>query len=333
MDHYKPKVSIVLLIYMVEEYLNKCIESAINQTYDNIEIILAVKRGEDRSFDICQEYAQKYENVVLVDRQGKSRGQGRNEGMDAVTGEYVLFVDGDDWMEPTMIERLVDSITKHNSDVVVCGDIYENEVDQSKSVSHIAKLPEVFGREEFYKEILSRSSFGVEVWNKLYRISKVEDIKFGEEQAEDRFWSAKAFERLDTISYVASPEFHYVIRGDSGSRKPHVMESSMQADCILVDNIKLHGYLQKEASYFLFISCYSAVYAALHFGYFEYNSWKDTYQRMRSLCRDVMKYSKARRQDKIKALFTSLGFHPLIWFARFSMKVSPAGIYDENEEK
>lgn len=326
------KVSIVLLIYMVEPYVDKCIQSVIDQTYDNIEIILAVKRGSDRSFEICEKYAAEDSRVMVIDRKGKTRGEGRNEGMAAVTGDYVLFVDGDDWMEPTMVEKLVSSITKHNADVAVCGDIYENESNPENSETHIADLPEVISREEFYKEILSRKTFGVEVWNKLYKFSKVRDVEFGKEQAEDRFWSAKIFERMDVITYIPSPEFHYVVRGDSGSRKPHVMESSMQADCIMIDNIRAHGYLRYEASYFLFNSCYSAVYAALHFGYFKYPDFAETYQRMRGLWKDVIGYDGARKNDKIKAAFTGLGYHPLIWFAKASLKLKPAGIYDETEE-
>lgn len=326
------KVSIVVLIYMVEKYLERCINSVIKQTYRNLEIILAVKRGKDHSFEICKKFALSDNRILMVNRQGRSRGQGRNEGMRAITGDYVLFVDGDDWMEPTMIEKLVSSITKYNADVAVCGDIYENENDPKQNVVHIANLPEVINREEFYKEILSRKTFGVEVWNKLYRFSKIKDVEFGEEQAEDRFWSAKVFERMDVITYVPSPEFHYVVRGNSGSRKPHVMESSMLADCILVDNIRSHGYLQYEASYFLFNSCYSAIYAALHFGYFEYSNFKGTYQKMKSLWKDVIKYSETRKNDRIKAMFTGLGYHSLIWFAKTSLKLKPAGIYDPTEE-
>lgn len=328
----KPKVSVVLLIYMVEPYVEKCIQSAIKQTYENIEIVLAVKRGADRSYEICESYSKQDSRIKIVDRQSKSRGQGRNEGMAAATGDYVLFVDGDDWMEPTMVERLVSSITKHNADVAVCGDIYENEDNPSLSETHLANLPEVISREEFYREILSRNTFGVEVWNKLYRLSKVKDIEFGEEQAEDRFWSAKVFERMDVIAYVPSLEFHYVVRGNSASRKPHIMESSMIADCIMVDNIRSHGYLKHEASYYLFNSCYSAIYAALHFGYFEYSKFTETYQRMKVLWKDVVDYGKARRNDKIKAYLTGLGFRPLIWFAKISLKLKPAGIYDETEE-
>lgn len=326
-----PKVSVVLLIYMVEDYLQKCIESAVNQTYRNTEIILAVKRGNDRSFEICEKYAQQFDNVKLVDRKSISRGQGRNEGMEAVTGEYVLFIDGDDWMESTMVEKLAAAMTKHNADVTVCGDIYENGEDPAKRIIHVSSLPEVFGREEFYKELLSRKTFGVEVWNKMYRFSKIKDIKFGEEQAEDRFWSAKVFEHMDVVTYVPSPEFHYVIRGDSASRKPHIMESSLQADCLLVENIKSHGYLEIESSNFLFNSCIAALYAAIHFGYFDYMSFKDIYLRMKSLYRDVLRFSESRKQDKIKAFLTGLGFHPLVWFIKVYLRISGSGIYDDNE--
>ncbi len=327
------KVSVVILIYMVEEYVEKCIKSVCNQTFNELEIILAVRRGEDHSFEICERCAAGDTRIKIVDRQGKTRGQGRNEGMRVATGDYILFVDGDDWMEPTMIERLVSSIEEYQADAAICGDIYENEDDQKGGVKHIAALPKVFNRESFYRELLTRKTFGVEVWNKLYRFSKIKDIAFGDEQAEDRFWSNQVFERLDVFTYVPSAEFHYVIRGNSGSRKPHVMESSMQADCILVENIKKHGYLMQEASYYLFCSCYAAVYAALHFDYFSFDSCETTYETMKNLWKDVVRYPGARKQDKVKALLTGLGFHPLIWFVRTSIRLMPAGLFDETEEK
>ena len=326
------KVSIVILIYMVDRYLEKCIESVINQTYDNTEIILAVKRGDDSSYNICEKYASRYDNVIIVDRKYKARGLGRNEGMEIATGDYILFIDGDDWMEPTMVESMVTSIIKNDADAVVCGDIYEYD-DSDKQVIHIADLPEVFGRKELYKEILSRKSFGVEVWNKMYKLAIVKGIQFGEEQAEDRFWSAKVFENIDIISYIPSPKFHYIIRGDSASRKPHIMESSLEADCILVDNIKSHGYLEKEASCFLFNSCIAALYAAIHFGYFDYKSFDEVYCKMKCLYRDVLKYKESRGQDRLKAFVTGIGYHPLVWFLRGYLKLSGAGIYDDNDEE
>ena len=327
-----PRVTIIVLIYMVEEYLDKCISSVINQTYDNIEIILSVKKGKDNSFDICAEYKNIDSRIKIVDRKGNTRGEGRNEGMAEATGDYILFVDGDDWMELTMIERMVDSIKKYNSDVVICGDIYEYEEEPEKSVVRVADLPELIDKKELYREFLSRNSFGVEVWNKMYRFDRIRNVMFGNEQAEDRFWSAKVFELMDTISYVSSPEFHYVIRGDSGSRKPHVMESSLEGDCIMINNIRSHGYLEYEASYYLFNSCYSALYEAVYFGYFKYLEFNDTFIRMKGVSGDVIRYVGARRNDKIKAIFTIMGFHPLIWLIKASIRFKPAGIFDPVEE-
>ena len=317
---------------MVEAYLPKCIESAINQTYKNIEIILSVSEGPDRCVEICHEYAKKDDRVIVVQRERKGRGPGRNFGMEAATGKYILFIDGDDYMGPTMVEKLVAVAEKHGADAAICGDQYEYENEPGKVEKHIASLPEVFGRKELYAEILSRKSFGLEVWNKLFRFDKVRDIAYIDEKAEDRFWSVKAYRRLDTITYVPECEFHYAVRADSGSRKPHNMEVSLKADRLLCKDIREDGYLIEECDYFMFTSCYNALYEALHFGYFEYDSWKEVYRELRENAATVQKSRMCRRQDRIKARIGRLGFHPLIWFMKLSMRIMPAGIYDPNEE-
>ena len=82
----------------------------------------------------------------------------------------------------------------------------------------------------------------------------------------------------------------------------------------------------------MFTSCYNALYEALHFGYFDYGSWREVYEEFRSSASAVRKSSTVRRQDRIKAGIGRLGFHPLIWFMRLSMRIKPAGLYDANEE-
>ena len=328
----EPLVSVILLIYMVEAYLPKCIESAMGQSYRNIEIILAVCEGKDRSLKICEEYEKKDSRIKLVKRDEKGRGAGRNSGMKAARGKYVLFIDGDDHLGPDMVLKLVDAAEKHGADAAVCGDVYEYENEPGRYEEHVAGLPEVFGRRELYGEILSRRSFGLEVWNKLFLFEKVRDIEYGDEMAEDRFWSVKAFRRLDRIAYVPSPEFFYVVRGDSASRKPHIMESSMEADRMLCRDIEDIHSLKEESDYFLFISCYNALYEALHFGYFEFDGWKEVYLEMRSAAANVVKSAKCRKPDRIKAFAARLGFRPLILTIRLSMRFKPAGLYDDKEE-
>lgn len=315
---------------MVEKYLPKCIESAINQSYENIEVILSVSEGTDRCVEICREYKKKDDRIVVVQKERKGRGPGRNFGIEAATGDFIIFIDGDDYMEPSMIAEMVKAIEKYDADVSVCADYYEYENDEGRVEERIADLPELFDKEEFYKEILKRNTFGLEVWNKLYKFEKIKGLYFPNIIAEDRFWSVDAFERVEKIAYVPSPQFHYVIRNDSGSRKPHVMEYSMKADILLCNNIKRHGYLDIESDCFLFLSCYGALYEALHFGYFNYMEWIDCYKELRRCSKAVRLCKGSRRQDKIKAFISNIGFHPMIWFMRMSIRISPAGIYDDS---
>ena len=96
----KPAVSIVVPVYNVEAYLEKCLDSLVNQNFDNYEVIIVNDGSTDKSKEIAQRYENKYSNVVLIDQKNKGLGGARNTGIEAVKGEYILFVDSDDYIHP-----------------------------------------------------------------------------------------------------------------------------------------------------------------------------------------------------------------------------------------
>ena len=113
----------VVPVYNVEKYLKRCLDSIINQTYKNIEIILVNDGSKDNSRDICEEYEKNYENVSLINQENGGLSAARNTGLKYVKGEAVTFVDSDDWLELDAIEYYVDSMKKYNVDMVVTNNI------------------------------------------------------------------------------------------------------------------------------------------------------------------------------------------------------------------
>lgn len=117
----KPAVSIVVPVYNVEAYLEKCLDSLVNQNFDNYEVIIVNDGSTDKSKEIAQRYENKYSNVVLIDQKNKGLGGARNTGIEAVKGEYILFVDSDDYIHPDTLKLAYDEANKKQADIVVFG--------------------------------------------------------------------------------------------------------------------------------------------------------------------------------------------------------------------
>ena len=115
------KVSVIVPVYNVEQFLSRCVESIVRQTYTNIEIILVNDGSPDASPSLCDKYAKRYSNVRVIHKANGGLSSARLAGFREVAGEDVLFVDSDDYIEPTMVEDLMGSIKDNNADLAICG--------------------------------------------------------------------------------------------------------------------------------------------------------------------------------------------------------------------
>lgn len=133
-----PKISIIVPVYKVEKYLNRCLDSIIAQTFTDWECILIDDGSPDNSGKICDEYADKDNRFIIKHQTNAGVSVARNVGLDSVQGEYICFVDSDDWVEQTWLEDLYECAIKNNVDMVVCG---VNEHRNSNSTSRVFDLP------------------------------------------------------------------------------------------------------------------------------------------------------------------------------------------------
>lgn len=125
------KVSVILPIYKVEQYLAACLKTVTEQTYPELEIILVIDGSSDRSAEIAYEWAQKDDRILVIEQENAGSGPARNNGLSHATGDYVMFVDPDDWIEREMTETLVRAMEESNVDYVVSGCVFEYEQDGS----------------------------------------------------------------------------------------------------------------------------------------------------------------------------------------------------------
>lgn len=174
-------ISIIVPVYNIEKYLSQCLDSLISQTFSDIEIILVDDGSTDGCYDICENYKEKDSRIIVIHKENGGLVNARKTGINNAHGEYIAYVDGDDWIEPNMYERMYQKITEQVVDVVMCGR-YEDTGEASKAVFH--GLPE--GRynkqalvETVYPRLIVNDGFfewGVfpGVWDKLFKREIVE---------------------------------------------------------------------------------------------------------------------------------------------------------------
>ena len=149
----EPKISIIVAAYKVEKYLRKCVDSILNQTYHNIEIILVNDGSPDACGSICDEYAIQDDRVKVIHKENGGQATARNRGLEVASGEYVGFVDGDDWIEPAMYESLLNEIISEQADIVQC-EWYLVDSDGNKSSCIKDSEKEIYSSNEALIELI-----------------------------------------------------------------------------------------------------------------------------------------------------------------------------------
>lgn len=168
----KALVSVIVPIYKVEKWLSQCLESILRQTYANLEIILVDDGSPDRCGQICDQFAAKDSRIVVIHKENGGVSEARNYGLDRATGEYIGFVDPDDYVEPDMIERLIEDLEREKAEIAACNFIREYEIacqyPQAAAEYQIKQRAAVTGEKFIYLQG-KYQTFGVALWNKLYR--------------------------------------------------------------------------------------------------------------------------------------------------------------------
>ncbi len=175
------EISVIIPVYNVENYLSKCLDSVINQTFKDIEIICVNDGSTDNSRKILEEYKNKDSRIKIVDKENGGLSSARNAGMKAATGKFLSFIDSDDWVELNMLEKLYENITSLNTDISICAvhlfDETKQQIDDSQSYFNLSCFDETFDNRAFSFEDTKPFLMDVCVmaWNKLYRHSFIKE--------------------------------------------------------------------------------------------------------------------------------------------------------------
>ncbi len=211
----KDCISIIVPVYNVEPYLDRCVQSIVNQTYRNLEIILVDDGSPDRCPQMCDAWAEKDLRIKVIHKENGGLSDARNAGMNAATGEYIGFVDSDDWIAPEMVERLKAAMEADRSDIAACT---VEMVWEDGSPGRLLTVREncVLDRLEAQEALLDESMLKQPVWYKLYRKEMIQDIHFELGKThEDVFWSYQAVGNAKRVSVIDYIGYYYWQRGDS----------------------------------------------------------------------------------------------------------------------
>lgn len=245
------KISIVVPIYNIENSLSRCVDSIKNQIYINWELILVNDGSSDRSGSICDKYAENDERIIVVHKQNGGSASARNAGLRAATGDYITFVDGDDWIENDGYEKMMRRAMETDSDIVMSN----FTIQKADGTCSVRK--EGFDKPnsvELIKAMMTGKLHGSNC-NKIYRRSIVENnnIRFidGADYTEDLAFNIKLLTLTDKITYLPIAYYHYCIYDNSMSHATVDPGKARKKDLQKVVNVTdISNWLQSKGLYY-----------------------------------------------------------------------------------
>lgn len=241
------KVSVIVPVYNVELYIEKCLKSLVKQTLKEIEIIIVNDGSTDNSDKIISKYAKKYSNIIYIKKENGGVSEARNLGLQKATGEYIGFLDSDDWIEEDMYEKMYEKAKSENFDMVAC-DTEAIFPDKKMYISSNIKEDNVSNKE------LMIDAYAV-IWNKIYKKELIQGLKFKKNMnfCEDVEFLYMVYSRVKSIGVIKEPLHNYLQREGSLTyvydKKLYQLIESMD-DIIeyYKENKKFYKY-QKELEY------------------------------------------------------------------------------------
>lgn len=211
------KISVIIPVYNIAKYLPRCLDSVIAQTYKNLEIILVDDGSTDNSRDVIEEYAKKDSRIVKIFKKNSGVSDTRNKGIDAATGDYIGFVDGDDYIEPEMYELLLGNALKYDADISHCGYqmVFPSHIDYYYNTGDII----IQDNKKGIIDLMQGKYIEPSPCNKLYKHSVIKDVKMPLDIKinEDYFFNVMVFANAEKSVFEDRALYHYILRKNSAT--------------------------------------------------------------------------------------------------------------------
>ena len=206
-------ITVIVPVYKVEAYLDRCVQSIVDQTYRDLEVILVDDGSPDTCPVMCDSWGQKYRRIKVIHKENGGLSDARNAGLRAAQGEYIAFVDSDDWIAPEMLDILLSKMLETDSDIVSCDAVrvWEDETPSRRMIRINGNY--VLNKVEAMQALIQSTCQIQTVWNKLYKRSLIQSITFEKGKIhEDEFWSWQAFAAASRVSTVEEALYYYFQR-------------------------------------------------------------------------------------------------------------------------
>ena len=301
-------ISVIVPCYNVEQYLPKCVDSILNQTYKNLEIWLVDDGSPDKCGEICDEYAQKDTRIKVIHKNNGGLADARNVALDVMTGDYVVCVDSDDYISPKHIEGLYYLIEKYGADVSINNscNFFEGTMPypakkSNKDIVFDSGMKAVEAM--FYQEM-----FDTCAWGKMYKAELFEGIRYPKGLLfEDLPTTYKLLLRAKKVVFNDEQSYYYLLRKDSiegAAFSPHKLDSGLQLMVLMdKDREKLHSIIKSYNCRIV-----SFVFHLLLQMPDDYEHRKDFEKRIRKMRWSVLIDTRARKKARVACLLSYLGF-------------------------
>ena len=219
-------ISVIVPIYGVEKYLEKCVDSIINQNYKNLEIILVDDGSPDKCGEICDKYKEKDKRIIVIHKKNGGLSDARNEGIRKANGKYLVFVDSDDYIDEKLVETLYLTVKKDNTELGICNRFEDFEYKKKNNLvksfqnnhNHL-----IMDFNQALIELCSFNLFDMSAWAKIYKRDLFKEIQFPVGKlSEDYYIMYKLFEKAKKISYINEPLYFYNQRKGSISKNGRI---------------------------------------------------------------------------------------------------------------
>ena len=309
-----PLISIIVPVYNVEEYLDKCVDSIVHQTYDNLEIILVDDGSPDNCPKKCDNWAKKDKRIKVIHKKNGGLSDARNKGIEASTGRYITLVDSDDYIENDYVEFLYNLLADNDSDMSVCKHrvIYEKAGTLNCYTGNFYNL----NPKEALEMMLYGNDFDLTACEKLYKRELFNNIKYPKGRLfEDSATTYKLIDICNKISFKSEPKYNYFVRSNSittnsfNNKKMDLITSTKEmTDYIIKKYPVLKNAVNRRLMY-AYLSTLTQLCKSSN-----YRDYPDELNEMMNYIKknrkEVLKDRKIPKRDRIALQLTKFGFVP-----------------------
>ncbi len=317
-------ISVVLPIYNVEKYLDKCIQTVCNQTYKNLEIILVDDGSPDNCPKMCEEYAKHDSRIQVIHKKNGGLSDARNAGIKKATGKYITFIDSDDYVALDYVEFLYQTIKKANSQMAIAA--HQVLYDSGKVIEKATHENSVLTPKEVLERILYDEGIDLSAWGKLYETQLFQTVQFPKGRVfEDAATTYRLVDECTTIAVHSESKYYYIIRGNSitnATFSPKKMDLVLSTREMAEYTKKKYPELESAANRRLMYAYLSTLSQLAKSKEKFPKEEKELMTYIKKQGNAVLRDKRAKKRDKLGIIFAKLGFPAYCFFWKMYLKIT-----------